>query len=286
MESLTSIFSAIADAVREKLDTEDTYKPSELAEAILEISAGADVSGVTATASDVLATKVIVNSSGNEVTGTMVNNGAVDQTIAINGSYTVPQGYHNGDGVVKTSTYPTKGATTYYATTESQALSLNGKVCTGEQTIAAVSSTNLTAENVKSGVVVSVSNGQSNIFSVTGTLAQKRLYHTQVTSSSTTKSYATASGNKSYNYVTIQRGNETFDFNPKGVMCVSASSAFGHFSWSDVDQTYCQIGTSEGGMQSVVLVGTANNKFNPNASPLVIPVGLPSATYDVFIIGD
>lgn len=62
-----------------------------------------NVSGVTATAADVLANKVIINSKGETVTGTMANNGAVAKTLDAttgNQSYTVPAGYHNGSGKV------------------------------------------------------------------------------------------------------------------------------------------------------------------------------------------
>lgn len=61
-----------------------------------------DVTGVTATAGDVLANKVFVDSTGATVAGTMQNNGTVEAKI--NGltvtSYTVPGGYHSGDGTV------------------------------------------------------------------------------------------------------------------------------------------------------------------------------------------
>lgn len=63
-------------------------------------SVGTDVSGVTATAEDVLAGKVIVNSSGQEVTGTMTNNGAVSQTVTSNGDVSIAKGYHNGNGKI------------------------------------------------------------------------------------------------------------------------------------------------------------------------------------------
>lgn len=63
-----------------------------------------DVSDVTAGASDVLANKIIVTSSG-PVAGTMVNNGAVNASI--DGlevtEYTIPVGYHNGLGKVTLS---------------------------------------------------------------------------------------------------------------------------------------------------------------------------------------
>lgn len=62
-----------------------------------------DVSSVTATAGDVLATKIIVTSDGTVTTGTMTNNGAVSKVLdatTSNQSYTVPSGYHNGSGTV------------------------------------------------------------------------------------------------------------------------------------------------------------------------------------------
>ena len=61
-----------------------------------------DVTSVTATAADVLATKVIVDSSGRVTTGTMTNNGAVSKTLdATTTSYAIPAGYHSGTGSVK-----------------------------------------------------------------------------------------------------------------------------------------------------------------------------------------
>lgn len=73
-----------------------------------------DVSSVTAVAGDVLTGKVIVTADGGVTTGTMANNGAVSKTLtAADPSYTVPKGYHSGEGAVsivpeaKTAT-PTK----------------------------------------------------------------------------------------------------------------------------------------------------------------------------------
>lgn len=63
-----------------------------------------DVSDVTAGAADVLASKLIVTTTGT-VAGTMVNNGAVNASI--DGlevtEYTIPVGYHNGLGKVAMS---------------------------------------------------------------------------------------------------------------------------------------------------------------------------------------
>lgn len=102
---------------------------------------GADLDAVTASAGDVLAGKVIVGPDGEPLTGTltlsgnasdgqvlsgqtyyntdaktkrtgtMPNRGAVNQSLAINGSYTIPAGYHNGSGKVSQS-IPTQGGST------------------------------------------------------------------------------------------------------------------------------------------------------------------------------
>lgn len=60
-----------------------------------------DVTAVTATAADVLATKVIVNATGKVTTGTMPNNGAVSKTLdSATTNYAIPAGYHSGAGSV------------------------------------------------------------------------------------------------------------------------------------------------------------------------------------------
>lgn len=59
-----------------------------------------DTSEDTATAAEILATKT-AHARGTALTGTMPNNGAVNGVIsALDGDYTVPQGYHDGSGKV------------------------------------------------------------------------------------------------------------------------------------------------------------------------------------------
>lgn len=70
-----------------------------------------DVSAVTATAEDVLTGKVYVTSTGAIVTGTMLNQGTVNQTLDVTTiTYVIPKGYHSGEGKV-TITLETKVVT-------------------------------------------------------------------------------------------------------------------------------------------------------------------------------
>lgn len=70
--------------------------------------------------------------------------------------------------VTLTASVTTKAATTYYATTSDQTISAS-QYLTGAQTIKALSQTNLSAANIKSGTTISVSNGNGNVWSVAGT---------------------------------------------------------------------------------------------------------------------
>lgn len=131
-------------------------------------SGGALSSDVTASKANVLAgTKTITSDSANAVVdGTMVNRGTINHTLSINGSYTIPQGYHSGSGKVSQSV-STKGAATYYATTADQTIAAN-QYLTGVQTIKKLTQTNLAAGNIKNGTTVKVNNGNADVWSVTG----------------------------------------------------------------------------------------------------------------------
>ena len=63
-----------------------------------------NVSSVTALADEVLTGKVYVTSDGTVTTGTMPNNGAVNKTLDVTSelsiTYTIPKGFHNGNGKV------------------------------------------------------------------------------------------------------------------------------------------------------------------------------------------
>lgn len=64
-----------------------------------------DVSSSTATEPDVLTGKTFVKSTGELVAGTMANNGSVAKKLdTTTKSYTVPKGYHSGEGTVSITT--------------------------------------------------------------------------------------------------------------------------------------------------------------------------------------
>ena len=77
----------------------------------------ANTSDATATAAEILSTKTAYV-SGNKITGSMPNRGAIDATISSLTPYTVQNGYHDGSGTVS------------------------------------VDSTNISAGNIKSGVTI------------------------------------------------------------------------------------------------------------------------------------
>ena len=68
---------------------------------IINFGGGSSELNGTAVAADVLANKTFYNTDPDTVVeGTMPNNGAVSVSAPANGSYTIPQGYHDGTGTV------------------------------------------------------------------------------------------------------------------------------------------------------------------------------------------
>ena len=86
-----------------------------------------------------------------------------------NGGYFHQPGYYQLTYAVDDSapTYQTKSA---YATTSAQTITAdNGYDALEQVNLGALSQTNLTADNIKSGTTVTINNGNANVWSVTGT---------------------------------------------------------------------------------------------------------------------
>ena len=79
---------------------------------------------------------------GKKVTGTMPNRGAVNQTLNAGGSYTIPEGYHNGKGKVTAASLSsqTPGTATAAQILAGQTAWVNGNKITGNMPSRATSS--------------------------------------------------------------------------------------------------------------------------------------------------
>lgn len=111
------------------------------------------------------------NTGGTQLTFVRVNN--QNKTVSPTTSQqtvTADAGYTGLGTVTVSAISPTKGAATYYPSSSDQTISAN-QYLTGAQTIKAVTTTNLTAANIKSGVVVQVGDSADSdrVLSVTGT---------------------------------------------------------------------------------------------------------------------
>ena len=74
--------------------------------------------------------------NGNQITGTMVNRGTVNQTLKAGESYTIPEGYHNGKGVISSESLAsqTQGTATADDIRNGKTAWVNGTQVTGSAT--------------------------------------------------------------------------------------------------------------------------------------------------------
>ena len=105
-ETLGSLFSDIADAIREKegtvVDSEGhgLIVADDFPSRIEAISTGIDISDTTATAADVLEGAYFYEADGTKTEGSIVSNGATGGTISTQGgTYSIPTGYTTGGTV-------------------------------------------------------------------------------------------------------------------------------------------------------------------------------------------
>lgn len=172
-----------------------------------------NVSGVTAAAGDVLATKVIVDATGASVTGTMPNIGSVSKTLdatSNNQTYTVPAGKHSGSGTVQI-VLETKTATP--AASSQDITPTTGKVL-GKVTVDAipaiygdVSTDDGVAANVLAGVKVHTKlNGVAT--QITGSMANNGAISGSIDGLTTT-SYSVPAGYTSGGTVSLDSSIET-----------------------------------------------------------------------------
>lgn len=137
-------------------------------------------SGSATPASSITGTTATVSSpSSNKIMLTQT----VSNTPQVTAGY-ISSGTAGNSSVSLTGACTTKGSTTYYASTSDQTIG-SGTYITGTQTFKAVSQTNLSAENIKNGTTISISNGNGNIWSVTGTYSGGSSKNVQIAQSTT-----------------------------------------------------------------------------------------------------
>lgn len=160
-----------------------------------------NVSSVNAAAGDVLAGKVIVNSSGASVTGTMPNNGAVSRTLDAstgNQSYTVPVGYHSGSGKVQIvleqkSATPTTSSQTVFPTTGKVLSQVTVNAIPGN--FADTTDDDAVAANILSGKKAHSYNEETGTaVAITGTMANNEAVSKTLDATTNNQSYTVPAG--------------------------------------------------------------------------------------------
>lgn len=123
----------IGDAIREKTGKTDLIPVDQMDEEIRSIQVGVDTSDATAAPGELLVGKTAyVNEQ--KITGTMADNGAVSQNLNAGGSYTIPAGYHNGQGKVNANSLAsqTSGTAAAVDIASGKTAYVNGEKITGE----------------------------------------------------------------------------------------------------------------------------------------------------------
>lgn len=119
---------------------------------VLRGGSGFDDSQLTATTDKVRKGKTFYGSGSDSIqTGTVTEIAAETVTLPLNGSYTIPQGIHSGNGKVVQSLQTSSGGTVY-PTSEKQTVQTANKYMTDDVYVAPL--TGLKPENIKKGVTI------------------------------------------------------------------------------------------------------------------------------------
>ena len=109
--------------------------------------------------------------NGNKITGTMPTNPEEEIVLPPNGSYTIPNGYHTGRGII-TQNIPSMPAQTIGPTKETQVISCSGYVMEGDITITGVDALNYQRPNapVIDSTNIEISNYELSVSSNSATI--------------------------------------------------------------------------------------------------------------------
>jgi len=132
-------------------------------------------------------------------------------------------GFANGGAEVK-GNMTEKGAATYYATTSEQTIAA-GQYLTGAQKIGRLSQTNLSSGNIRKGVSIYINNGQSNIFSTTGSCLEFKFYNSNNAISSSIRRNFNSKDNGTMSLYYVEFGTAQFPANYVPVLISGTSTA-------------------------------------------------------------
>lgn len=150
---------AVANAIRSKNGTTNTYKVNQLASAVENISSGTTLPTLSnpGSAADLRSGKQLIDQSGNKITGTLATVTQATPSITVNSAGLITASTTQSAGYVASGTKSatkqllTKSAATITPGTSNQTIAA-GTYLTGAQTIKG--DANLVAGNIKSGVSI------------------------------------------------------------------------------------------------------------------------------------
>lgn len=247
-----------------------------------------DVSGVTASAGDVLAGKTIVTSDGTVTPGTMPNNGAASKTLdTASTSYTIPAGYHNGEGSISI-VLEEKEATANY---EAQDITPTPGKVLSKVTVAALPATTVdtadgtaTADHILEGDFAYVGGSK-----VTGTMPNVgsviKTLDTETTSSPIAKGYHDGTGSVSITLeekqVTPTKGEQIISPTPSKVLSKVTVAAI-PAEYQDVTSVDALAGDVLIGKKIVSSIGEVVTGTMPNNGAITETIdGLVSMSYSI-----
>ncbi len=187
-------------------------------------SGGVDSDKVTASEADVLLNKTYIGSDEEVHTGNMPNNGPLNASIGVNGTYNIQKGYTDGGKV--TQSIPTQGGSTTTPGASDKTIVAANRYVTGD--IKVKGDANLIAANIISG---------KSIFGVAGTASIESLGGKKYKSETGT---ITTGENYDWNPITVNCG-----FQPSIVVVMFSSRKFICLSAINSNIWY-EIGTTNG----------------------------------------
>ena len=227
-ETLTSLFSAIADKIRKKTGSTATIVADDFPDAIDSILTPTDGTIATKTSSDLTASGATVTvpagyyasqASKSVATATQATPSiSIDSNGLITASTTQSAGYVSSGTKSATKQLTTQTAKTMIPSTSSQTAVSSGVYTTG--TVTVKGDTNLIPENIKSGV---------NIFGVDGSLSSGGFYQSTITLSGETSFAITGIGNSfTPNGVYIMYSKQIYTESSDDASTYEARSIFYH----------------------------------------------------------